>query len=353
MVTTKQPEQTLMIGSSVYELQNWAKKLDEFFASLMQKGTDYDVIPGTPKPTLLKSGAEMLRLGFGFNPEFKISKGLTDIQKGFIEYDVVCSLYKNGALVAEGVGNANSLESKWRYRWIFVNELPPGFDKEKAYKTYGATRKTKQGGYQYRIENENPQDQANTILKIAKKRAFVDAILTATGASRIFTQDIEDMEMVPEARPAPVTPQKQDSTQPEGHVNPVVEAAVAAGGTVIAEYKQLSPSINTKLLEFCTEHDEALWEDGRYGKQHRSGSGYCNLKDAINTLADKIAMKVFETPAFEIKKTIDKVTKKETSRTYPTEKFYKFLQDKQAGAWSQLQPEQKLDLLAMLENGDA
>ena len=34
----------------------------------------------------------------------------------------------------------------------------------------------------------------NTVLKIAKKRAFVDAILTATHASKVFTQDIEDIE---------------------------------------------------------------------------------------------------------------------------------------------------------------
>lgn len=33
----------------------------------------------------------------------------------------------------------------------------------------------------------------NTVLKIAKKRAFVDAILTATHASKVFTQDIEDI----------------------------------------------------------------------------------------------------------------------------------------------------------------
>jgi len=33
----------------------------------------------------------------------------------------------------------------------------------------------------------------NTVLKMAKKRAYVDAILTATHASGIFTQDMEDI----------------------------------------------------------------------------------------------------------------------------------------------------------------
>ena len=33
----------------------------------------------------------------------------------------------------------------------------------------------------------------NTVLKMAKKRSYVDAILTACHASGVFTQDIEDI----------------------------------------------------------------------------------------------------------------------------------------------------------------
>lgn len=33
----------------------------------------------------------------------------------------------------------------------------------------------------------------NTVTKMAKKRSYVDAILTATHASGVFTQDIEDI----------------------------------------------------------------------------------------------------------------------------------------------------------------
>ena len=39
----------------------------------------------------------------------------------------------------------------------------------------------------------NHSDQANTILKMAKKRAMVDLCLTATAASDVFAQDLEDM----------------------------------------------------------------------------------------------------------------------------------------------------------------
>lgn len=43
-----------------------------------------------------------------------------------------------------------------------------------------------------RVEHDNPADYYNTCLKMGKKRAFVDALLTCTAASDIFTQDIED-----------------------------------------------------------------------------------------------------------------------------------------------------------------
>jgi hypothetical protein len=51
-----------------------------------------------------------------------------------------------------------------------------------------------------KMENPDIADTYNTVLKMAKKRAYIDGILSATAASDIFTQDIEDF---PEdARPA-------------------------------------------------------------------------------------------------------------------------------------------------------
>jgi hypothetical protein len=68
-----------------------------------------------------------------------------------------------------------------------------------------------------KVEHDNPADYYNTVLKMAKKRAHVDAILTATAASDIFTQDTEDMtEVIPgaaevkkESKPPLQEPQKK------------------------------------------------------------------------------------------------------------------------------------------------
>ena len=66
-----------------------------------------------------------------------------------------------------------------------------------------------------KVEHDNPADHYNTVLKMAKKRALVDAVLTATAASDIFTQDLEDITAnlalaTPPvvAEPAPVTPDR-------------------------------------------------------------------------------------------------------------------------------------------------
>ena len=45
----------------------------------------------------------------------------------------------------------------------------------------------------YRVPNPDVVGLKNTIMKMAQKRAFVGAILLATGASEFFTQDVEDM----------------------------------------------------------------------------------------------------------------------------------------------------------------
>ena len=77
-----------------------------------------------------------------------------------------------------------------------------------------------------KVEHDNPADYYNTVLKMAKKRAHVDAVLTATAASDIFTQDVEDMpevinvkkEQHVETENVPETsPQRYDEEPPQGN----------------------------------------------------------------------------------------------------------------------------------------
>jgi hypothetical protein len=63
-----------------------------------------------------------------------------------------------------------------------------------------------------RVANPDISDSYNTVLKIATKRALVAAVLITTGASCLFTQDVEDMAADHEPEPAPrqqAAPQQQ------------------------------------------------------------------------------------------------------------------------------------------------
>lgn len=151
----------------------------------LKKGQDYGEIPGTNKPTLLKPGGEKVCMLFGLNPEYEFLQTTEDYEKEFFSYNIKCTLFKNGQAVAQGVGSCNSKEKKYRY--INVDKVPENYigTSEEIADRYGRIR--------YKINNNDICSLVNTILKMAKKRAFIDAVLQVASLSEVFTQDLEDM----------------------------------------------------------------------------------------------------------------------------------------------------------------
>jgi hypothetical protein len=190
----------------------------------MKKNEHYGTIPGTDKPTLLKAGAEKLGFAFRLAPTFRVTE--RDVGNGHREYSVVCTLTHSpsGVLLGEGVGLCSTMETKYRYRQaqrICPKCGQPAIIKGKAEYGGGWVCYTKKGGCNAKfadgdasiegqkteqVENPDIADTYNTVLKMAKKRAHVDAILTATAASDIFTQDMEDRQPEP---PPPKPPDRQ------------------------------------------------------------------------------------------------------------------------------------------------
>jgi Protein of unknown function (DUF1018). len=105
----------------------------------------------------------------GLSSEYELIQQVEDYEKGFFAYTVRCVLSRNGLKITEGVGHANTRER----RYTVVK------DKSK--------------------EPRDPFSLANTVLKMAKKRALVDATLTVASLSDIFTQDLEDIVVEDEA----------------------------------------------------------------------------------------------------------------------------------------------------------
>ena len=232
MVTETTTELTVRPSSEVFSLPDEPtfrsqmqaiNRFQQTAQTLMIRGHDYGIIPGTDKPTLLKPGAEKIVKLLGLSDEYELVDRQEDWKGGFFRYLVRCKLVamQSGVLVSTGLGECNSFESKYRYRWVYESKLPPGIDKKNLAKQ---EKRSKSGGKftLYRLDNEDIYSQVNTILKMAKKRALVDAALSAGRLSDVFTQDVEDMvhdaginEVTePVSKPEPIV-SRPDSITPE------------------------------------------------------------------------------------------------------------------------------------------
>lgn len=162
--------------------------MQDVMIEVMRDGTHYGTIPGTKSKSLYKAGAEKLMATFRLagDPE------VTDLsQNGEIAYRVKVRLSApSGQFIGAGIGECSSSEEKYSWRAAVCDEewdeTPENRRRIKFSKWQGKVEKKKQ-------VRTNPADVANTILKMAKKRAQVDAVITCTAASDIFTQDIEDL----------------------------------------------------------------------------------------------------------------------------------------------------------------
>lgn len=198
-------------------LQLQVNKIQNAMAQVMQDKVHFGLVPGCgDKPALLKAGAEKLAMMFRLIPEFKINR--IDLADGHREYEIVCTLrHQSGWAAGQGVGTCSTMESKYRYRGAELTltdvAVPSAYwgqrgSKERypdeLVKALGGEYEPKQlavqkteNGWFIGIKGEkkaNPDiaDTYNTVLKMGKKRALVDAVITATAASDIFTQDIDE-----------------------------------------------------------------------------------------------------------------------------------------------------------------
>lgn len=171
-------------------VRDQVNQIQALMQNALINGTHYGTVPGCgSKPTLLQPGAEKIALMFNWAADYEIDR--SDLEGGHREYDVKCELVSRstGEHVGCGVGLCSTMESKYRYR------------------------RDRSGN---RAENPDIADVYNTVLKMAKKRAFVDAVKSTAAASDIFTQDIEDMgEIVVE----PVRDEKP--VQGRDHIQPI------------------------------------------------------------------------------------------------------------------------------------
>ena len=141
----------------VKETESLELDIETVIKTHLKAGIDYDTIPNCGrKPTLLKAGAEHLAQIFKFRTMSEIVNRVEMLEKSLVLYEFKTTVYNaKGEIVAIGYGSCNTLERKYQKQGLAA--------------------------------------ALNTVIKMARKRSFVDAILSATSASRIFTQDIEEL----------------------------------------------------------------------------------------------------------------------------------------------------------------
>jgi hypothetical protein len=146
--------------------------IKEAMRRCMVEGQHYGTIPGTKKPSLWKPGAELICTLFQLGTRYPNHVNQVAREQGHFVFTLTCELFHipSGRVIGEGVGACST--SEYRYR----------IQTEDRHTDQGQLIKAKY----------TPYDFYNTALKIGKKRAMVDAVLTVTGASEIFTQDTED-----------------------------------------------------------------------------------------------------------------------------------------------------------------
>lgn len=148
-------------GLTVEEAKLFDDEMNRFIDTVLIAGVDFGIIPNCKKPTLLKSGAEKILNYLGLIARTEVTNRVEDYNVGFFSYETKVYLIDyNGVVKGEGIGITNTREGKYA-------------------KTNG-----------YAVQN--------TVLKMAKKRALVDAALNVGNLSARFTQDVEDMNIEPD-----------------------------------------------------------------------------------------------------------------------------------------------------------
>lgn len=151
---------------------------------------DYAAIPGTgKKKTLLKPGAEKICSLFGMAGE-PIVEAIRDDEDVTFRVTVRFTSIASGIYLGSGVGEASTRESKYAWRAAVCEEEFVATDPHKRRvhwkKGYNAPPES------VKQVREDPNDKANTVLKMAVKRAKIDGVLSITAASDTFTQDPEE-----------------------------------------------------------------------------------------------------------------------------------------------------------------
>lgn len=209
------------------EVLETAKEARRMIEGALDEGKDYGTVPGVDKPFLFKPGAERICGAFG-------AYGDPEVVEKEVDHDREIHWTKDQwaeaeprpgnwkTLKAQGVGRNRKINGQWQWQQKQSREGV----------SYGLYRYVVQCRLIHReagtvigmgvgscstMENkyiEAPRNYENTVLKMAKKRALVDAVLATFGLSDQFTQD-EEVAGNPGPEPSGPPPTREQDPGPD------------------------------------------------------------------------------------------------------------------------------------------
>jgi hypothetical protein len=277
------PAQLEMIP--IKDVKKWHQNFVKLSKSLMKEGLDYGTIPGTDKPCLYKAGAEKLRFVYGLTVEIECIDKMLILEAGnlYVDYTYKATVRSSaGQILTQCEGSCNTREAKYRWGWL-VRDVNPQRDEVSLIvaKKMGKWIKGKDNIWRFFDKVENPETIGlkNTVMKMAQKRAYVGAILLATGASEFYTQDMEEDEF-----------SKDDATQgPE--LTPEEEEIKQKWIVALNKIKTLE-----QMVVFRTDNQERITapvEKLILAREHeiKNPKAADKAKAAVKDLAGKMAIK--------------------------------------------------------------
>lgn len=255
------------------QVKGQVQLVQQVMQAVMKEGVHFGTIPGTDKPSLLKPGAEVLMTTFRIAVDPQIEDLSTADE---IRYRVRCvgTHQTSGTVMGAGIGECSSSEEKYKWKRTNKREFEATPEDRRRIK-FGYDRGKRQE-YEIQQVRTEPADVANTILKMAKKRALVDFTLTALAASDCFNQDLEDMDeglrdslTEGEQKRTVQQPKAKSEQQPAGQSQqeapPIDPDKKLAPGQVKVVQKALD-NAKVSAEDFCKQFGVAALPDLQFSK---------------------------------------------------------------------------------------
>jgi len=172
---------------SVEETKVGIGLLQSMVKGILKKGIDFGRIPGTPSDTLFEPGAMQIISAFNcYAGERRILSLVDNAERLTVILEVPLLSRSTQKVLATGIGAASTLETKYKYRWFNkADAWQMGYDEEAL-----QSLKQRQGRNEteYRIPNPEQSELLNTIIKMASKRAEVDAADSLPGVASVLRE---------------------------------------------------------------------------------------------------------------------------------------------------------------------